>query len=181
MAPRGRSFSILRSRRRRMPSASTTGLGRAERARVQLPALIREAASRVVELSVLVDRVRAGEASADEILEVLPESGAGGRGTAGAPGPTLPYRRYWTSGGLEVRGRTRIQSQRSTDVQALCAERHLPSCETFGGCTRRTPVERGRDATGSGSGAGSEPRRPALQGTNLRERAGGLDEEEVRA
>ena len=77
--------------------------GRAERARVQLPALIREAASRVVELSVLVDRVRAGEASADEILEVLPESGAGGRGTAGAPGPTLPYRRYWTSGGLEVR------------------------------------------------------------------------------
>ena len=77
--------------------------GRAERARARLPALIQEAEFRVVELSELLDRVRAGEASADEIREVLPESGTGGRGTASAPGPTLPYRRYWTSGGLEVR------------------------------------------------------------------------------
>ncbi len=77
--------------------------GRAERARARLPELIREAESRVVELSELLDRVQAGEASADEIREVLPESGSGARGTAGAPGPTLPYRRYWTSGGLEVR------------------------------------------------------------------------------
>ena len=77
--------------------------GRAERARARLPALIREAESRIVELSDLLDRVRAGKASADEIREVLPEPGTGGRGTTNAPGPSLPYRRYWTSGGLEVR------------------------------------------------------------------------------
>ena len=77
--------------------------GWAERARARLPALIQEAESRVAELSELLVRVRAGEASADEIREVLPESGTGGRGTTGAPGSTLPYRRYWTSRGLEVR------------------------------------------------------------------------------
>ena len=77
--------------------------GRAERARAKLPALIREAESRVVELGALLDQVRAGKASADEISAVLPESGTGGRATASAPGPILPYRRYWTSGGLEVR------------------------------------------------------------------------------
>ena len=37
--------------------------GRAERARARLPKLIREAESRVVELSELLDRVQAGEAS----------------------------------------------------------------------------------------------------------------------
>ena len=77
--------------------------GRAERARARLPALIREAESRVAELSDLLDRVRAGEAPADEIRKVLPEPGAGGRGTPGASGPALPYWRFWTSGGLEVR------------------------------------------------------------------------------
>ena len=77
--------------------------GRAERARARLPALIQEAESHVVELSGLLDRVRAGDASTDAIREVLSESETGGRGTASAPEPTLPYQRYWTSGGLEVR------------------------------------------------------------------------------
>ncbi len=77
--------------------------GRAERARARLPGLIGEAASRVAELSALLDRVRAGEASADEIREVLPEAGAAGRGISDTSGPALPYRRYRTSGGLEVR------------------------------------------------------------------------------
>lgn len=77
--------------------------GRAERARATLPALIREAESRVLELGALLDRVRAGEASADEIREVLPEPGTGGRGKPDAFGPALPYRSFWTSGGLEVR------------------------------------------------------------------------------
>jgi len=77
--------------------------GRAERAREQLPALIREAESRVTEFSGLLDRVRAGKASADDIRQVLPEPGTGGPGTRDASGPSLPYRRYWTSGGLEVR------------------------------------------------------------------------------
>ncbi len=77
--------------------------GRAERARKQLPALIREAESQVTEFSGLLDRVRAGKASADDIRKVLPEPGTGGPGTRDASGPSLPYRRYWTSGGLEVR------------------------------------------------------------------------------
>ena len=76
--------------------------GRAERARASLPALIQEAESRVVELSDLVDRVRAGEASTDEIRKVLPEPGTGGA-SADTSAPPLPYRRFWTSGGLEVR------------------------------------------------------------------------------
>ena len=155
--------------------------GRAERARARLPALIQEAESHVVELSGLLDRVRAGDA-------------LHGRDPRGA----FRVRNRWSRNSerprthpslpalLDVRGvgsagRTRIQSQRSTDVQALCTQRHLASCETFGRCTRRTPVERGRDAAGSGSGAGSEPRRSALQGTNLRKCAGRLDEKEVRA
>jgi predicted ribosome quality control (RQC) complex YloA/Tae2 family protein len=65
--------------------------------------LIREADSRGTELSHLLDRARAGEASADEIRRVLPEPGTGGRGKQYAFGPTLPYRRYRTAGGLEVR------------------------------------------------------------------------------
>jgi predicted ribosome quality control (RQC) complex YloA/Tae2 family protein len=77
--------------------------GRAERAQARLPALIQKAESRVAELSDLLDKVRAGEASADEIREALPESGAGGGGSPDPHGPSLPYRRYWTSGGLEVR------------------------------------------------------------------------------
>ncbi len=77
--------------------------GRAERARAKLPTLIQEAESRVAALSELLDRVRTGEASAGEIREALPESGTGGGGTQDSPGPSLPYRRYWTSGGLEVR------------------------------------------------------------------------------
>jgi len=77
--------------------------GRAERARANLPALIGEAEARVAELNDLLERVRDGEAAADEIREALPESGGGGRETPDASGPPLPYRRYWTSGGLEVR------------------------------------------------------------------------------
>jgi predicted ribosome quality control (RQC) complex YloA/Tae2 family protein len=77
--------------------------GRAERAQASLPALIRDAGARVAELSDLLERVRSGEAAAAEIREALPESGASGGGTPDAAGPSLPYRRYWTSGGLEVR------------------------------------------------------------------------------
>ena len=76
--------------------------GRAERARAQLPALIREAESRVAELSDLLERLRAGEVTAEEVRAVLPESGMGG-GAPLSPGAALPYRRFWTSGGLEVR------------------------------------------------------------------------------
>ena len=77
--------------------------GRAERARARLPELIREAASRVDELGALWDRVRAGEASADDIRGVLPEPGSSGRGRPDPSAPALPYHRYRTSGGLEVR------------------------------------------------------------------------------
>ena len=64
--------------------------GRAERARAKLPALIREAESRVVELGALLDQVRAGKASADEISAVLPESGTGGEQQRAPPDPSFP-------------------------------------------------------------------------------------------
>jgi predicted ribosome quality control (RQC) complex YloA/Tae2 family protein len=77
--------------------------GRAERARARLPALIREAESRIAELCDVLERVRAGEDPAEEIRKLLPEPGTGGRGTPDTSGPALPYWRFWTSGGLEVR------------------------------------------------------------------------------
>ena len=147
--------------------------GRAERARARLPELIREAESRFVELSELLDRVHAGEASVDEIR------GGPRDGRRRRTRPSLPA--LLDVGGVGSTGRTRIQSQRSTDLQALCPQRHLASCETFSGCTRRTQVDQRRDTAGPRSGGGSKPRRPALQSPNLRQCAGRLDEKEVRA
>ena len=77
--------------------------GRADRARASLPKMIREAESQVVDLNDLRDRVQAGEASETEIRGTLGEPATEGRGKSGASGPALPYRRYETSGGLEVR------------------------------------------------------------------------------
>ena len=77
--------------------------GRAARARASLPAMIQEVEGHVTELSDLLDRVRAGEASEEEIRAMLPEPGKGGRGRPDASTPVLPYRLYQTSGGLEVR------------------------------------------------------------------------------
>ncbi len=77
--------------------------GRAERARVQLPNLIRESQEKEAALADLADRVRAGTAGEEEIRMALPESELRTRTPQGEALPSLPYRAYRTSGGLEVR------------------------------------------------------------------------------
>jgi hypothetical protein len=73
---------------------------RVARARVRLPALLREVEDQASALGDLVARARSGEASAQEVGAALP-----GRREAGAPdeGKPLPYRVFRSSGGLEIR------------------------------------------------------------------------------
>lgn len=73
---------------------------RAERAAAQLPDLIATARERWQELEALMERARAGQVDADELRHALPDQGRGG---AADEGPTLPYRVYRSSGGLEIR------------------------------------------------------------------------------
>lgn len=71
-----------------------------ERAAERIPALIAGARRRSDELEALVERARAGAADAAEIEQVLPgDTAVDARGEEAR----LPYRRYTTSGGLEVR------------------------------------------------------------------------------
>ena len=71
-----------------------------ERAAERLPAVIAEARARVAELESLVARAEAGEASAQDVAAALP---AAAPVDAKGEEVVLPYRRYITSGGLEVR------------------------------------------------------------------------------
>jgi predicted ribosome quality control (RQC) complex YloA/Tae2 family protein len=72
---------------------------RAARARERLPALIEAADRDLRALLALLERARAGQATADEVLRVLPSESA----PTTARIPALPYRRYTSSGGLEIR------------------------------------------------------------------------------
>jgi predicted ribosome quality control (RQC) complex YloA/Tae2 family protein len=72
---------------------------RAERAAERLPALVVEARAAWRDLADLLERARRGEATSDEVLAALPEQAEGG----GDDGPSLPYRLYRSSGGLEIR------------------------------------------------------------------------------
>ncbi len=53
-------------------------------------------------LETLRDRIRQGEITADALEEILRQDPAAEPGKP-RPGPSLPYRRYQTTGGLEVR------------------------------------------------------------------------------
>lgn len=75
--------------------------GRVRRAREALPGRIREAREEWKKLEDLVERVRLDEASREEVEAVLPDESSGGE--AGDGGPSLPYRRYRSTGGLEIR------------------------------------------------------------------------------
>ncbi len=72
---------------------------RIRRARERLPELITRARAAWDDAERLLDRARAGEAGPDEVRAVLPSGQAGGPGEAS----TLPFRRYRSSGGLEIR------------------------------------------------------------------------------
>lgn len=74
---------------------------RAERASSRLPGLVDRARREREALEAFALRVRAGEATADEVrARVLPEHADRPTPT---PGPALPYRVYRSSGGLEIR------------------------------------------------------------------------------
>jgi predicted ribosome quality control (RQC) complex YloA/Tae2 family protein len=74
---------------------------KAERAAERLPALIDEASVAYARLETLTERVRTGEADETEVRAALgPATPRSGGGDAA---PSLPYRSYRSSGGLEIR------------------------------------------------------------------------------
>jgi len=74
---------------------------KAERAAERLPSILEAARSERRGLEALLERVRSGDAEADEVRAALgPEPERGG---SGATGPSLPYRTFRSSGGLEIR------------------------------------------------------------------------------
>jgi len=75
---------------------------RVERARERLPGLIEEAEEEARSLDELAERARRGRASPGEIRDALPEERERRKGRK-ETGPSLPYRRYRSSGGLEIR------------------------------------------------------------------------------
>lgn len=75
--------------------------GRIRRAREEFPGRIRKAREGWAALEALQDRVRQGEATREEVEAAVPDTGPG-RGRTGET-PTLPYRRFRSSGGVEIR------------------------------------------------------------------------------
>lgn len=73
---------------------------RAERAAERLPGLIEDARRRWHDLEALLERARTGDATPEEVEQALPDRAPA---RAGETGSTLPYRRYRSSGGLEIR------------------------------------------------------------------------------
>jgi len=76
---------------------------RRERARKRIPPLVDRANARVEELTQLRERLTAGEISQEEAEALLPQPGGGGRGDGREKDVRLPYRRFRSSGGLEIR------------------------------------------------------------------------------
>lgn len=74
---------------------------RADRAARRLPGLVAEAREEVARLEALDARVRAGTVDAEELEAALPAQGSAGGSVD--DGPSLPYRTYRSSGGLEIR------------------------------------------------------------------------------
>ncbi|HEX2168318.1 MAG TPA: NFACT family protein [Longimicrobiales bacterium] len=70
-----------------------------DRASARIPGLLASAAQERQRAERLVERVRAGECTPDELAKVLAQP----RATSRRDGPSLPYREYRTTGGLEVR------------------------------------------------------------------------------
>lgn len=70
-----------------------------DRAAARIPALLASAAQERQRAERLVERVRAGECTPDELEKILVQP----RATSRRDGPSLPYREYRTTGGIEVR------------------------------------------------------------------------------
>lgn len=73
---------------------------RVRRAVEELPARIGEAREAWETLEALLERVQAGEASREEVEAAVPDRPSGKKGE---DAPSLPYRRFRSTGGLEIR------------------------------------------------------------------------------
>jgi hypothetical protein len=73
---------------------------RAERARERLPRLIESARAEVRKAEALLERVAGGDVDTAELRETFPSQGVTNLDPGG---PRLPYRRFRSSGGLEIR------------------------------------------------------------------------------
>jgi len=77
--------------------------GRVERARAALPDRIEAARAEVSRWSSLMERARAGEVPSPDVIAALGPEGSGRTGPRGRAEPPVPYRRFTSSGGLEIR------------------------------------------------------------------------------
>lgn len=75
--------------------------GRASRARARIPALLGDAQTELTRWTDLLADIHAGEISAGDVADALPDWSPGQGSADGAP--TRPYRRYESSGGIEIR------------------------------------------------------------------------------
>lgn len=76
--------------------------GRGERARERLPRLIEHEEANVQRLRELSERAQAGQVTTAEIRAVLPDVRVGATGGKQGARPTLPYRRFQTTGGRDI-------------------------------------------------------------------------------
>ncbi len=76
---------------------------RVERARERLPGLLARARTRASTLERLLESAREGTTTEEEIRASLPTRPASNRAAAGGQAESLPYRRYTSTGGLEIR------------------------------------------------------------------------------
>lgn len=76
---------------------------RMERASLRLPPLLKKANVRIERLERLRDRLISGEATEEEVGELLTPSGEKKRWKGVGRGPRIPYRRFKSSGGMEIR------------------------------------------------------------------------------
>ena len=103
---------------------------KSERAAERLPGILQRAREELRRLEALVERVRTGNVEESEVvLEIGPLAPRPHRDSQEAG---LPYRSFWSSGGLEIRVGRGGATQRRAHVQAL-------GRPTMYGCTRATP------------------------------------------
>lgn len=101
----GQSVTVTLDPTRRVQenaSAFYDRAARVNRALEQLPTLLDAAARTADTLEALLDRAQRGDVSAEELRAALP-SAAPTTGRTGDTGDNLPYRRFRSSGGLEIR------------------------------------------------------------------------------
>jgi len=104
---------------------------KAERAAARLPDLIGDARAARVRLAELLASARAGTVEAEEVRDALPSTLSAGDG--GPTEPSLPYRTFTSSGGLEIRvGRGARHNDDLTFRHSSPNDVWLHACHTAG-------------------------------------------------